>query len=57
MREYKLSKGETAGNGDTGEFVVLTNLDATAKLDLSDARLVAWISAPQSARRNNIHAI
>ena len=33
----------TAGDGgDTGEFIVLTNLSASAAIDLSDVRIVAW---------------
>ena len=39
----------TAGDGgDTGEFIVLTNLDASAKLDLADSRLVAWNAKKKS---------
>ena len=38
----------TDGDGDTGEFVVLTNLDATASVDLSGVRLVAWNAKKQS---------
>jgi len=39
----------TAGNGgDEGEFVVLTNLDASAALDLSDVKIVAWNSKKKS---------
>ena len=39
----------TAGEGgDTGEFIVLTNLDASAALDLTDVKLVAWNSKKKS---------
>ena len=39
----------TAGDGgDTGEFVVLTNLSASAKIDLADLRLVAWNAKKKS---------
>ncbi len=38
----------TIGDGDTGEFVVLTNLDADAKLDLTDVRIVAWNAKKKS---------
>ena len=37
----------TAGDGDTGEFVALTNLNASAR-DLSDVRIVAWNAKKQS---------
>ena len=38
----------TTGGGDTGEFIVLTNLDASAALDLTDVKLVAWNSKKKS---------
>jgi len=38
----------TTGGGDTGEFIVLTNLDASAELDLTDVKLVAWNSKKKS---------
>ena len=44
----------TDGDGDTGEFVVLTNLDATASVDLSGARLVAWNAKKQSEAKPSL---
>ena len=39
----------TAGEGgDTGEFIILTNLDASVALDLTDVKLVAWNSKKKS---------
>ena len=38
----------TSDGGDTGEYVVLTNLDASAKLDLADVKIVAWNSKKKS---------
>ena len=38
----------TTGDGDTGEFIVLTNLDASAALDLTDVKIVAWNSKKKS---------
>ena len=38
----------TTGDGDTGEFIVLTNLNASAALDLTDVKLVAWNSKKKS---------
>ena len=38
----------TTDGGDSGEFIVLTNLDASAAIDLTDVRLVAWNSKKKS---------
>ena len=38
----------TTDGGDTGEFIVLTNLDASAALDLTDVKIVAWNSKKKS---------
>ena len=38
----------TADGGDSGEFIVLTNLNASAAIDLTDVRLVAWNSKKKS---------
>ncbi|MBQ3811340.1 MAG: lamin tail domain-containing protein [Kiritimatiellae bacterium] len=38
----------TLGDGDTGEFIVLTNLSASVAVDLSDMRLVAWNAKKKS---------
>jgi len=38
----------TTDGGDTGEFIVLTNLDASAAIDLTDVKLVAWNSKKKS---------
>ena len=38
----------TTDGGDSGEFIVLTNLDASAAIDLTDVKLVAWNSKKKS---------
>ena len=38
----------TANGGDTGEYIVLTNLDETAALDLSGVTVVAWNAKKKS---------
>ena len=44
----------TDGDGDTGEFIVLTNLAADAIVDLSGARLVAWNAKKQSEAKPSL---
>ena len=48
VRVLELYTSTTAAGGDVGEFIVLTNLDATAALDLTDVRLVAWNAKKKS---------
>jgi len=48
LRVLELCTSTSADGGDTGEYVVLTNLDASAKLDLMDVTIVAWNSKKKS---------
>ena len=48
VRVLELYTSTTGDGGDTGEFIVLTNLDASAALDLTDVKIVAWNSKKKS---------
>ena len=48
LRVLELYTSTAGDGGDTGEFIVLTNLDASAALDLTDVKIVAWNSKKKS---------
>ena len=48
VRVLELYTSTADGSGDAGEVVVLTNLDASTALDLTDVRIVAWNSKKKS---------
>ena len=48
LRVLEMYTSTTGDGGDTGEYIVLTNLDASAELDLTDARIVAWNAKKKS---------
>ena len=42
LRVHEIYTSTAAGEGDADEFVVLTNLDASVDIDLTDVKIVAW---------------
>lgn len=48
LRVCEIYTSTADGDGDGAEFVVLTNLDASAGLDLTDVKIVAWNAKKKS---------